>query len=205
MNDRYHSFAQLAAAESEGIDYRIRIAERQSPVLVLAPHGGWIEPGTSELAAAIAESAFSLYCFEGLVEGCYARLHITSHRFDEPKASALVAAAAVVVAIHGRLDRDDPEAVWMGGRDTGLRDAIGAALIAAGFAATADGHEFPAESRENICNRGRSGAGVQLELPRTLRDAFARDAGWMNAFAAALRSTIDKRLSSLSAPLGRRG
>ena len=38
-----------------------------------------------------------------------------------------------------------------------------------------------------------------------VRDAFARDAGWMNAFAAALRSTIDKRLSSLSAPLGRRG
>ena len=31
------------------------------------------------------------------------------------------------------------------------------------------GHSYPAVHRRNICNRGRSGAGVQIELTSALR------------------------------------
>ena len=88
MSDLYDSYADLAAGEAEGIHYRIRVIDRASPIAVVAPHGGRIEAGTSQTAALIAADIFSLYCFEGLVAG--RRLHITSARFDEPRALALV-------------------------------------------------------------------------------------------------------------------
>ena len=52
MSDRYASYVQLAESEREGQDYSVRVeGDRSSAILVLAPHGGSIEPGTSELAA----------------------------------------------------------------------------------------------------------------------------------------------------------
>ncbi|MGA9599177.1 MAG: poly-gamma-glutamate hydrolase family protein [Methylocystis sp.] len=52
--DLYNSFAELAAAETEGVHYQIRVIERASKIVVVAPHGGKIEPGSSETAALIA-------------------------------------------------------------------------------------------------------------------------------------------------------
>jgi len=48
----------------------------------------------------IAADVFSLYCFEGLVSG--RRLHITSARFDEPRALALVESSDIAIGVHGR-------------------------------------------------------------------------------------------------------
>lgn len=69
MPDRYTSFVDLAANERPDIDYRIRVVDRGSEIGILAPHGGWIEPGTSEIAEAIAGSEFSFYVFESLGSG----------------------------------------------------------------------------------------------------------------------------------------
>ena len=55
--DKYASFALLAEAETEGTDYRIHTAPQPSPIVIIAPHGGAIEPGTSEIAAAIARNS----------------------------------------------------------------------------------------------------------------------------------------------------
>jgi len=52
--DRYESFDELCKHAIEGRDFRIRTASRPGQVAVIAPHGGGIEPGTSELAEAIA-------------------------------------------------------------------------------------------------------------------------------------------------------
>lgn len=83
--DRYHCFAELAAGERLGTDYQIVIRERGSVYAAIAPHGGLIEPGTSELAAAIAANDHYFYSFEGLRRGrAHGDLHTTSHRFDEP-------------------------------------------------------------------------------------------------------------------------
>jgi phage replication-related protein YjqB (UPF0714/DUF867 family) len=192
MPDLYGRFDELAAAEREGRDFRIDCDERPSPVAIIAPHGGEIEPGTSEIAAAIAGDRFSLYRFEGLRARPHGDLHITSNRFDEPRCCALVARSAVVVTVHGRGDDDDPATVWVGGRDMAARSAIAAALIAAGFSATTSPPRLEGKSPQNICNRGSAGQGIQLEIPRTLRDRLRASGGAaeMGRFAAAIRDTV---------------
>jgi phage replication-related protein YjqB (UPF0714/DUF867 family) len=117
-------------------------------------------------------------------------LHITSHNFDEPTGSRIVTRSRVVIALHGRLDRDDPQAAWLGGLDTALRDRIAAALRRAGFQALTGGHLFPADQPANICNKGRSGRGVQLELPRGLRRGLEKDPVLFDRFVQALRAGL---------------
>ena len=126
MADRYRSFADLAAHEKEDLDFRIRSDERHGTAAVIAPHGGGIEPGTSELAEAIAGDDLSFYSFEGLKKRGNGVLHITSSRFDEPNALALVAASPAAVALHGELDCPD-QVVFLGGLDKELGKRIQAA------------------------------------------------------------------------------
>ncbi len=191
MSDLYDSYADLAAGEAEGIHYRIRVIDRASPIAVVAPHGGRIEAGTSQTAALIAADIFSLYCFEGLVAG--RRLHITSARFDEPRAVALVESCDIAIGVHGRADRDDHRTIWLGGLHVSLRDAIGAALERVGFKTSTD-HHMQGKAPGNICNRGRLRAGVQLELPMSLRNAFLNDPFARQAFGSAVRDTIVKEI-----------
>jgi phage replication-related protein YjqB (UPF0714/DUF867 family) len=193
MVDKYDCFAALAAREIEGVHYRIRVASRPSAIAVIAPHGGLIEPGTSEATLAIAAETFSSYCFESLTLRAKGDgLHITSTRFDEPQALRLVAASRLVVGVHGRKDGSDAAAVWVGGLDEAARDAVCAALAAAGFRAKSVGEGHPLAGRDsmNICNRGRNGAGVQLELPRALRIGFAAESAQREAFGAAVRRAL---------------
>ena len=64
---KYASFAELALHEADGRDFRVvRIDRPGSTVAILAPHGGRIEAGTSEIAELIAGTEHSLFCFEGL-------------------------------------------------------------------------------------------------------------------------------------------
>lgn len=112
MRDKYANFADLTEREIEGIDYRICLTDRASPVAIIAPHGGEIEPGTSQIAASIAANKFSLYCFEGLVPGRpHCALHIKSTKFDEPKWCQLAEASEIVIGVHGRKNRDDKQTV----------------------------------------------------------------------------------------------
>jgi len=189
--DLYGSFEELRAREVYGEDYSISISERLSELLILAPHGGYIEPSTSAVARAVAADDLSFYLFEGLREDRrHHELHITSRNFDEPGAVALAAKAHRVVSIHGRRNRNDPDAVWLGGLDMDARHAICLHLDQAGFPARNPGDELFALDPMNICNRGRSGKGVQLELPRGLRDSLVGDEGRMGDFAGAIRAAI---------------
>jgi phage replication-related protein YjqB (UPF0714/DUF867 family) len=193
--DRYDSFSALQEHEVEGVDYRIRIEDRLSPVTIIVPHGGFIEPATSEVAFEIAAESFSFYCFEGLAaDRSHHDLHITSAHFDEPMALGLVSGSQIVVAIHGRLDRGDPETSWVGGLDTALRDPIVQSLRESGFAAIARarGEALAGTAAGNICNRGRRRAGVQLEIPRSVRDALMTDAEQLEQYAGAIRHAIEE-------------
>jgi len=188
MADRYPDFATLAAAHEQDRDYRITVQDRGTRVAILAPHGGTIEPETASIARAVAGDDLSFYLFEALRAGAHGDYHITSHRFDEPRALALVAGADTSIAIHGRKD-DGSDTVWLGGRDETLRDAVGDALRAAGFGAALN-TALPGVHPSNICNRTRSGTGVQLELPRSLRRNLAEDSRMMARFSTALRAAI---------------
>lgn len=188
MADRYRTFGELAANERRGIDYRIRVEDRGARYVILAPHGGWIEPGTSEVAEAIAGTDFSFYAFEALKNGPHGDYHITSHRFDEPEALELVGKSWTAVAIHGR-QNDRNEAVWLGGRATILCSAIGSSLRGAGFDAEPN-ESLPGQQLTNICNRTLSGGGAQLELPRSLRRRLVGNAQSLGAFRDAVRAAI---------------
>jgi len=193
MIDRYENFAALAAQEREGTHYRVHARRRDSPVLFMAPHGGFLEPGTHLVAGYLAADRHSFYAFETLEPRARGMgMHITSRRFDEPRALALVAQAEIVITVHGRKDKDDARGAWVGGRHDPLRDAIASALGAAGLAAKAvgDGHPLAGRDADNICNRGRAGAGVQLELPARLRQLLVRDAERRDAFVAAIHGVL---------------
>jgi phage replication-related protein YjqB (UPF0714/DUF867 family) len=181
----YGCYADLALAQVEGADFTVSVQRRpESPVAILAPHGGGIEAGTSEVARAVAGSEFNLYLFEGIRKsGNYAALHLTSHRFDEPRCLTLLSACDHVVTIHGC--RGDTPRVLLGGLDAELKERLCTSITAAGIEARLDGHRFHAVHPRNICNRGRRGAGVQLELTSTLRLVESNP-----AFVEALRSVL---------------
>ena len=191
--DLYRRFRKLKATERVGVDYRIHIARRNSPVVIIAPHGGTIEPGTSEIAAAIAGDDFSLYCFEGFLKRRpHYHLHITSTRFDEPQCVTLVEDSDTVVAVHG-LRGAAAARIDVGGNDFGLRDRVSVALKAAGFdARVVSKGEHAAVSPQNICNRGRRAAGMQLEITKRLRELLThyRARSRLNAFADAVRTAV---------------
>lgn len=124
--------------------------------------------GTSAIARAIAGPDFNLYVFEGIRRsGNYEALHLTSHLFDEPACLALIATCSVVVAVHGCKGSQDK--VLLGGLDRELKDQLSESLARAGLAFETEGHAFPARDPNNICNRGQSQKGVQLEVSGSLR------------------------------------
>ncbi len=192
-SDKYKCFKDLAKGEIEGKDYRIHLVDRSCGIAIIAPHGGTIEPVTSEIAASIAAEDFSLYCFEGLRRGRpHSDLHITSENFDEPKAFQLVSNSQVVIAVHGRSDSDDEETIWVGGLDTALQVKIVERLKHVGFSVEARklGQPLAGTSRANICNRGKQNAGIQFEIPRTLRNKLKVDSSALKLFTDSVRDAV---------------
>ena len=185
----YTSFGTLADRETEGQDYRVRIEPRDSRVLIMAPHGGRIELTTTEVAEAIAGMEYSFYAFEGLKAGGNGALHIESHLFDEPRALGAVEKADIVITVHGQVGRTE-EFVMLGGLDHGLRSEIRQQLEAAGFQTRPPSEGLMGTDPMNICNRGRSGQGVQLEISRKLREGLRTKQGQLKMFADAVRKGI---------------
>lgn len=190
----YRSYADLAAVQVRGRDYEIHVERRPaSAVAVIAPHGGRIEDGTSEIARAIAGDEFNLYLLEGQRPSLnYRALHLTSHCFDEPECLALIASCEIVLAVHGCGGAD--QHALLGGLDLSLRDRIAAALDAASLVAHTGGHRFPAVHPHNICNRGARRRGVQLEITHPLRRS--REAVHL---ARAVRAALQQEASALRA------
>jgi phage replication-related protein YjqB (UPF0714/DUF867 family) len=170
MPDTYCNFAELARHEKAGIDYDVLVRRARPAFAIVAPHGGGIEPGTSEIADAIAGPAFSFYTFEGLKSKENAVLHITSTRFDEPMCLTLLSQSSVVLTLHGEHSEEDGEGVFVGGLDEVLGAQIGTALTRKGFDVRKHrNRKLQGLEPNNLCNRGTSNAGVQLELSKAVR------------------------------------
>jgi len=207
MADTYRSFRELAEEEREGRDWVRDHESRGSRILVMAPHGGWIEPLTTELARAVAGGEFSFYSFRGIKEEGNARLHITSHRFDEPVALEAAAAADQVLAIHG--ERTEGRAfVMVGGGCERMRTVLSQALAEAGIPLQAPREGLDGRHRRNICNQGRLGTGGQLELSEGLRARFKGDPALQARFVQAVRRVLlplEELLTETGAGEGRGG
>lgn len=177
MADTYPDFDALAAAETSGVDYDILLRRETLAFAIVAPHGGGIEGGTSEIADGVADPAanetagdrHSFYTFEGLKPIGNSVLHITSTRFNEPMCLTLIGACERVVTIHGEQSTGAIE-VFVGGCDKTLGQCVTRGLEADGFeVGVHPSSDLQGLEANNLCNRGTTGAGVQLELSQGAR------------------------------------
>lgn len=178
--DKYKNFSELKQYEKEGIDYEIQIRKGRSGIAVIAPHGGGIEPGTVDIADAVASPEHTFYCFKGIKKKGNSDLHITSDKFDEPHGIKIAEESERVLAIHGC--RDSEDVIYVGGNDLELKSQLLHEIEKAGFAAKESMRpDLQGAKPENICNRGRRGKGGQIEIAEGLRekmfDGLFHDAG----------------------------
>ncbi len=186
--DKFGSYLELARVKKESIDFRVTVADRKSPIAILAIHGGNIEHFTERLAEAVAGTEHNLYTFEGLSSPGW-DMHVTSTHFDDPRAVSLVTQSEHCVSFHGQ--KGSEEAVCVGGSNPARAQATADALHAA-FPKLPI--EFPCvrlagRQPENIGNRCSSG-GVQLELSMGLLKNLGADAERLARFAAVVKRSL---------------
>ena len=186
VHDTYSCFAELKNHETQNKDYKISISDVGSGITIIAPHGGKIEPGTSDIAKKIATERFNYYCFEGIKKDNNRCLHITSHNFDEPTAVKIISGSQTVVAIHACTGNE--RFVYLGGLDKVLQAVIAKELESRGIIVSKGHEKFRGLNPDNICNRGASKKGVQLEITRGLRDDLNKRQLISEAVRAALIS-----------------
>ena len=76
---------------------------RSNFCLLIAPHGGGVEPGSSEIMRAVVEvGGWAWYEFAGFLrQGNKEALHMPSASFDEPTLKSMLPQAGFVIAFHG--------------------------------------------------------------------------------------------------------
>ncbi len=191
MADRFLNYDELAAQFEEGRDFGIEAIQKVgSRFTVLAPHGGKIERGTSEIARLIAGEQYNLYLFEGRLSAGNRDLHVTSHRFFEKRADDLLKATEFAIGVHGRRDQDDKVSVFLGGLDEALIALLEGELNEVGFLTSVSGHPFPAKQPANICNRCISGRGAQVEIPHSLRLRLLASPDGMACFVGSIHRAL---------------
>lgn len=163
--DKYASLDALMQAQRPE-SYRIVLKDRRSPVTVIAPHGGLIEPGTSALAHAIAGDKYNLFDFQGLQREAPRDLHVTATRFREPNLCQMLSRSRAAAAIHG-MHTQGAETIFLGGLNRKLKGLVYRALTAVKFDVNPDSPLYRGEHPRNVVNLAR-GHGVQLEIPNEL-------------------------------------
>ena len=183
-SDNLADFADLCAQFAEGRDFVVEVLHRPSSAAVVAIHGDPIERGVSRIARQVAGEQHNLYLLEGRLPSLnYEYLHLASSRFDDPRCLDLIRRCDRVVTIHGCNGLE--ENVLLGGLDLALKARIAAALAEAGVPCQTEGHRFPGLQPSNICNRGATGMGVQVELTDPVREGRLE-----GAVIAAVRSVL---------------
>ncbi|MFI5494253.1 poly-gamma-glutamate hydrolase family protein [Actinoplanes sp. NPDC051859] len=174
----YPSMTALRKVEKSGVAYDLSWTVTDSPLIVVAPHGGDIEVGTSEIAAGIAGNDIpaevvadrhTLCQFTGKLKSGNSRLHVTSEHWDVEECLILIRQRTHALSIHGV--KGSGKEVYIGGRDTTTGARLRKALEAKEFGAPLSvPGEIAGVSPDNFVNKDADGAGVQLELSRGLRD-----------------------------------
>ena len=159
---------------------------------IIAPHGGGIEFGTSELCLAVAGYhpatmtvtpgtgvTYDYWMFEGLRASDNSELHVTSTNCDDGVALSLCAEALNVLALHGCNTSqaglsNDAAVALVGGRNATLKQRLLEEFAASGLEAIdAVGHDsLDGQEPTNITNRTMLGMGGQLEITGPMRAAM---------------------------------
>lgn len=191
----YNSLEELQTIELENKDWSKTICNRNSWLLIVAPHAGTIEPHTDVIAEQIAASEYSLFIFRGLRQRTDGRkwLHVTSSRFHDNDLKRLQAKASVSLAIHGASDshNDILKITHLGGLNKDLRDSIAVELTSSGFKTIDGSGHLAGTSDLNLVNRTPL-KGVQLEISRSQRCELSKDADKQLKYTAAIIRAIFK-------------
>lgn len=166
----YPSMSALRKVEQAGVAYDLAWTITDSPLIVIAPHGGAIESRTSEIAGAIAGTDHTQCQFKGKLPAGqnYPRLHVTSEHWDVEECLILIGQRTHALSIHGTSKAD--KVVYIGGRDTATGAELATVLRTAGFSVVQPAPaEIAGTSIQNFVNKDADGAGVQLELTTELR------------------------------------
>ena len=196
MPDTYRSLEELVRSEAAA-DYRVLVRDRQSHVTVVAPHGGRIEPGTSQLAESVAGESWNLFAFEGLKPRGNSVLHVTSTRFSHPELELLLARSTVGVSVHGMAEPG--LLVEVGGLNARLVKLISLELSQERFDVCSAPPSRSAQSPQNFINRV-AGGGIQLEVSQDLRKLFQEDRARLSRFGTAVRAAISRHLDEGKPP-----
>jgi phage replication-related protein YjqB (UPF0714/DUF867 family) len=166
----YPSMTALRKVEQAGVAYDLTWTITDSPLIVIAPHGGAIESRTSEITSAIASTDHTQCQFKGKLPAGqnFPRLHVTSEHWDVEECLILIAQRTHALSIHGTSRPD--KVVYIGGRDTATATELAAALRVAGFSVVQPAPaDLAGTSIHDFVNKDADGAGVQLELTLDLR------------------------------------
>lgn len=186
----------LKENETENVDWDKSHADNESPVLIIAPHGGSIEPHTDIIATAIGGDNFNLFIFRGLRrKNKDPWLHVTSTKYEEDDLMPLQKKSQIALAVHGAANREGyaPLVTFMGGGNEKYRDLISARLHAYGFATIEAPSPLNGSTPTNLVNRcgpGQNLAGIQLEISRGERDALADNPARLARYAKAVREVL---------------
>jgi phage replication-related protein YjqB (UPF0714/DUF867 family) len=173
MVDTYSNFQELQLNEDPSA---YDINPKPIPfmrVLILTPHGGGIEPGSTELVQYISnKEKYSSYTFDALLSSGNTRLHITSTNFDEPYALDISSKHWFSLSIHGY--GSTSKHTYIGGADFTMLKKVEAELKKAGFSASSSDtpEGISGTDPDNIVNRNVRGKGVQIEISTAQRQAF---------------------------------
>lgn len=197
--DTYKNFEELRRAESTA-SYKIETLKRNADVLVLAPHGGFIEYGTSEIARSLAQNTWSYYSFMGLLKSGNRRLHITSSHFNEPRALLMAAENKVCITIHGYKARANGANICFGGLNDILKNKIHQKLVSERIQNFKDPNacgRFYGTDKSNIVNQC-SLKGVQLEMSQQFRRLLLKDSQLQQRFQQSIHTVVEQYLKEKS-------
>ena len=100
--DHYRSMTDLLNDTQEGKDWTKESTNRNSNVLIFAPHGGNIEKGTTELAKAISNKGnYDYYAFNGARNKNNSQLHVTSTNYNDPDLINRNYNKDISISVHG--------------------------------------------------------------------------------------------------------
>ena len=172
MKEYYENLSRLLKNEKRA-NYNIETIDRKSEIVVIAPHGGGIEPGTSEIAREISGKNLSLLLFEGLLKKYNKkRLHVTSTHIDYEPWINILKNAKISISIHGTNDPNlNFRNVELSGLNKTLICNISKKLEKYGYDVVKSPLCRNAMSIDNIVNRSVE-MGCQLELSKELRESF---------------------------------
>lgn len=196
--DQYRSFAELAQDNVEGVDYSLEVKDRQSSILVMAFHGGYVEPGSAELGSEITKDKFNFYAFRALQPGklhepsfTYSTLHLTSTRYDEPGLLSMAAESHFCLSLHGF---GGQEADFCMGGGNGEQRKVLNQRLSQHFPELQSCElccpPFNGTSKKNPTNQCRN-QGIQIEMSPRVRKRLLSDLQFRAEVANSLRGWLE--------------